>query len=93
MRDLNKVQTEFFHLLKEIQEEVAIISLGEINQGTKVEEVIYDATYEMTYRIMELLEGYMRDDLKFEIIEENSKICLREGIQLHDICTDYLKHI
>lgn len=93
MKILNKVQKEFFHMLKEIQEEVVIISLGEIDQGNEIEEVIYDSTYEMSYRIMELLEGYMREDLKFKIIDEKSEVCLGQDIQLHDVCADYLKHI
>lgn len=93
MKRLNKVQMEFFHILQEIQEEVAMISLDELNQGIEVEEVIYDSTYEMAYRIMELLEGYMREDLKFKIVEEHSEVFLGQDIQLHDACSEYLKHI
>lgn len=92
METLNEVQMEFFRLLSQKQKELCVCSLLNMNQQQNMEELLYDVTYEMACCIMELLDGYVKDDLKFKIIEENRNVSLRQGIELHDVCAEYLKH-
>lgn len=40
---------------------------------------------------MELIDGYSKDDLQLDIIEKDSKKSLKENIQLHDACVDFIK--
>jgi hypothetical protein len=67
-------------LRKKLNSEEDLVALNEI-QNELVEKVIY--------RIMEMVDG---GDLSFEVdlIDKETKLSLREGIQLHDKFMDYL---
>lgn len=91
MNELNEKQKAFFEKLKSIQEVAVYQSLNE-NKKEKdnVENLLYDATYEVIVSICTLLDGY-NDKFKLELIDKETLLPLRLGIELHDVCADYLK--
>ena len=90
MRKLSSTQELFFNILHEIQEEVVQTALSEFS-CENAEKLLYDVTYDTIYSIMELFDGYTNDNLQLDIIEKNSKKSLKENLQLHDVCIDYIK--
>lgn len=71
---------------------IVVVAASKHKEGDNIEDLLYDATYEMTYRILELIDGYGDDKLKLDLIDKESKRSLREGIELHDTCATYLKY-
>ncbi|MFS0592684.1 hypothetical protein AB1L05_13920 [Cytobacillus horneckiae] len=90
MRKLSSSQELFFTTLQEIQEEVVQIALSKCS-CENAERLLYDVTYDTIYSIMELIDGYTKDNLQLDIIEKESEKSLKENIQLHDVCVDFIK--
>lgn len=90
MRELGSSQVLFFEALHEIQEEVVQVSLSKC-KGDNADKLLYDVTYDTIYRIMELIDGYRKHNLQLDIIEKESGKSLKENIQLHDVCADFIK--
>ncbi|AZK46684.1 hypothetical protein [Paenibacillus lentus] len=90
MRKLSSSQELFFSTLHEIQEEIVQTALSKCS-CENAERLLYDVTYDTIYSIMELIDGYTKDDLQLDIIEKESKKSLKENIQLHDVCVDFIK--
>lgn len=90
MRKLSSSQELFFNTLHEIQEEVVQTALSKCS-CENAERLLYDVTYDTIYSIMELIDGYTKDSLQLDIIEKDSKKSLKENIQLHDVCVDFIK--
>ncbi|MFT9818262.1 hypothetical protein [Lysinibacillus sp. NPDC056185] len=92
MRKLNPSQEMFFRTLHEIQEDVVQVALSKCNCSCEnIEALLYDVTYDTIFKIMELIDGYSKDDLQLDVIEKDSKKSLKENIQLHDACVDFIK--
>ena len=92
MRDLTENQKKFFTAIKDIQEEAVNIALCQDISEKNIEDVLYNVTYETIYSLMELFDGYGDENVKLDIIDFNKKESLRRGIQLHDVCVDYIKY-
>jgi hypothetical protein len=90
MRKLSSSQELFFNTLHEIQEEVVQTAISKC-RCENAERLLYDVTYDTIYSIMELIDGYTKDNLQLDIIEKESKKSLKENIQLHDVCVDFIK--
>lgn len=92
MKKLNSIQELFFNTLHEIQEEVVQIALSKSNCTCEnIEMLLYDVTYETIYNVMELFDGYTKENLQLDIIEKGSNKSLKENIQLHDVCVEFIK--
>ena len=94
MDRLNEFQTDFMHALAAIQEEVVQTSLCQNQMHPSLESILYDATYEVIVRIMELLDGYANTDIgKLTVICEKSgeRLTQNTNIELHDVVCDYLQ--
>ncbi len=89
MHHLNIIQQYFFEKLKEIQDEVVNVKL--CTTDSSMESILNEVTYDTIYKIMELLDGYNTKEYQYSIIENNSSDTVNSGIQLHDVCADYLK--
>ena len=81
---------EFFTALNEIQETVINIAL--CSKRDDIEDVLYDVTYETIYSILELFDGYTKDSIKMDIIDVENGEIINEGLQLHDVCVNYIKY-
>ena len=45
----------------------------------------------MTYKILELMDGYYNKDLKYKLTEINSDEVVNSITSLHDLCEYYLR--
>nr|WP_288829976.1 hypothetical protein [uncultured Clostridium sp.] len=91
MDSLKEIQIEFFETIKSIQDAAVYQALGEYDKSDSLEDLLYNATYEAISSIFELIDGYTNENLKLDLVEKNSNISLKTGIQMHDKCADYLK--
>ncbi len=80
MDNMEKVQKEFFETLSAIQSNAVFQALGEYDKRDSLEDLLFNATYEVIVSICELLDGYTSDKLKLDLIpvsnEENSHACM-----------------
>lgn len=81
----------FLEAVKSIQNEVINIALIKKDKYDGVEEIITDVTYEMAYRIFELIDGYHNRKLKYKLTEIKSNKVVNADRDFHDLCEDYLK--
>ena len=88
---MEKVQKEFFETLSAIQSNAVFQALGEYDKRDSLEDLLFNATYEVIVSICELLDGYTNEKLKLDLIDKNSNRSLKAGIQMHDVCASYLK--
>lgn len=82
------------NLLKElsiIQESVVNVTLSKVEKYNNVETMLKDVTYETIYRLMELIDGYRGESIKYNIVNSKSGNCINQGIDLHDYCEDNLE--
>lgn len=91
MDNIKELQNEFFETLKSIQDSAVYQALGEYNDNDSLEDLLYSATYEAITSFCEMIDGYTNDNIKLDLVDVNSSVSLKEGIQMHDRCADYLK--
>ena len=91
MNQIEKTQEAFFSAIKVIQEQVVLEYLNASNNEDRTENLFYNITSETICQIMSLLDGYFEENVQLEIIDKESGVSLREGIELHDKCIDFLK--
>ena len=85
-------QKLFLEALGEIQKTVVELTACKESTYKSKEAMLYDATYEVIYGIMELVDGYRKADIKLDIVDRDTRKSLREGIELHDACVEYLRY-
>ena len=79
----------FLKTINNIQDEVINVALINKDKYDNLEEIITDVTYEMTYKILELMDGYYNKDLKYKLTEINSNEVVNSITSLHYLCEDY----
>ncbi|MDL2302375.1 hypothetical protein LJC58_08470 [Lachnospiraceae bacterium OttesenSCG-928-D06] len=89
---MKDIQNDFFKALADIQEVTVQIALCNKEKYKDTEDMLYEITYDTIYGVMELIDGYANENLKLDIVDRESKESIREGIELHDTCADYLKY-
>lgn len=89
---MTKEQTLFFNELRNIQDFVIDISLSDFEKYEKREDMLKDITYEVIYRIMELLDGYGNDLVKCDIINIKTGNIINKDIEMHDMCATFIDH-
>lgn len=90
MRKLSSSQKLFFQTLHEIQDEAVQGALSKYN-CVNAEKLLYEVTYDTIYGILELIDGYTQENLQLDLIEKESNNSLKQNIQLHDVCVDFIK--
>lgn len=88
---MTKEQIKFFEELAYIQEYCVNAALSKEEKYSNTEELLKDATCEVIYRIMELLDGYGGELQKCNIVNTITGEVINEGIELHDKCVEYLE--
>ncbi len=88
---MKNIQKEFFETLSAIQDSAVYQALAEYDKNESLEDLLYNATYEAITSICELLDGYTNDKLQLDLIDMKSVKSIKEGIQMHDVCANYLK--
>ena len=85
-------QEMFFQHLKNVQEQIVINAMSEHKSNGSLENLLYDVSYDAIYRIMELIDGYADCDIKVDLIDKQTDESMRNNIELHDKCAEYLWH-
>lgn len=88
---MKEIQKEFFETLSSIQDNSVYQAIREYDKTDSIEDLLYNATYEVITSICELLDGYTSHNLQLDLIDSKSNSSLKEGIQMHDVCASYLK--
>lgn len=91
MDNIKNIQKEFFETLSSIQDNAVFQALGEYNENDSLEDLLYNTTYEAIVSICELLDGYTSDKLQLDLIDKKSSESIKTGIQMHDVCANYLR--
>ncbi|MBE5872321.1 MAG: hypothetical protein E7294_13875 [Lachnospiraceae bacterium] len=91
MNNMQEIHKEFFETLSSIQDNAVYQTMSEYNKKDSLEDLLYNATYETIVAICELIDGYTNDQIQFDLIDVKSNKSIKEGIQMHDACADYLK--
>lgn len=88
---MQEIQKFFFETLSSIQDNAVYQALAEYDKSDSLEDLLYNTTYEAITSICELLDGYTSDKLQLDLIDTKSNKSIKEGIQMHDICANYLR--
>lgn len=88
MTDEQKI---FFNELKAIQTVAVDVSLSKVNSYETTEDMLTDVTYEVIYRVMELLDGYRNEAIKCKLVNTKTGNALNENIEMHDVCAEFLE--
>ena len=91
---MNNFQVDFLKAIKDIQQTSVGIALCNNTVFNSKEEELYSITYDVIYRIMELLDGYGNDkDGRIDIVKSSTGESLKENphIELHDKIVEYIK--
>lgn len=88
---MTKEQITFFNQLAYIQEYSISVALSKEKKYCNTEELLKDVTYEVIYRIMELLDGYGGELQRCNIVNNVTGEVINEGLELHDICVEFLE--
>lgn len=84
---------EFFKILANIQEREVEIGYSNYMEGDDIENLLYDVTFNMIVDFMVLIDGYYdHSDLKVDLIDQETRIPIRKGTELHDDCVEYIKY-
>ncbi len=90
MCQLSENQIKFFELLKSIQETAVVSSINGMNRHDSLEDVLFNATYEVITSICEVLDGY-NNRINLELIDKEDNMPLGLGIEMHDVCAKYIR--
>lgn len=88
---MKDVENEFLEAMGEIQRVAVNIMLCNLEKYSRIEDVLNDITYDVIYRIMELIDGYNEKGLQLDIIDKNTLNIIGNNRELHDMCVEYLK--
>ena len=93
---MNELQEKFVDYMVNFQEECVINCLVEHKCNDKeIEQMLYEATYEMAVSIMELIDGYSKySSDKHDIVNIVTGVGLKQNpfIELHDILDGHMKN-
>lgn len=90
---MNKEQEYFLKELAKIQDEqvnILLIQKGETSNN-ELRSELESFSYEIIYRIMDLLDGYYNSEKKYEIKNVNTNTILNDKLGFHDLCEKFLK--
>ncbi len=93
---MNSFQCDFLKAIKDIQETCVDIAMCNNTEYNSKEEALYSVTYDVIYRIMELLDGYGDDKVgRIDIVKSSTGESLKENpnIELHDKIVEYIKEL
>ncbi|MBQ8927574.1 MAG: hypothetical protein IJ055_04765 [Oscillospiraceae bacterium] len=91
---MHHFQDDFLKAIKNIQASCVGIAMCGHTVFNSKEEELYSVTYDVIYRIMELLDGYGDDKVgSIDIVKRSTGESLTEPphIELHDAIASYIK--
>lgn len=88
---MTEKQKRFFEHLRAVQDAVVAVALSEYKPDDSLEDLLYGVTYETICDMMTLIDGYGPPDIKLDLIDRETGASVGTGIELHDVCEDYLR--
>ena len=92
MKEIENKQQILLQHLKHIQELAVTNVMSEHKANDNIEELLYAVSFESIYRVLEWIDGYSICSLKIDLIDKETGQSMKNGIELHDKCADYLRH-
>ena len=86
-------QEDFLKELAKIQDEqinIFLSRLGKFDDG-QLRKGLENFSYEIIFRIMELLDGYYDSKKKYEVKNVFTNVVVNDKLDFHDLCEDFLK--
>lgn len=81
----------FYEELRKIQEFSVGVMLSKQDLYTDIEEMLDDVTFDVIYKICEMIDGCKNELIKYTIVNEKNENIVNENFMLHDWCESYLK--
>ena len=91
MKNIAEKQEALFKHLKYIQEKSVVIALSKYKENDNLENLLYEVSFDALCGFLELIDGYVTDEIKLDLIDKETSISMRTNIKLHDKCVDYLR--
>lgn len=89
---MNDEQKLFYMELRKIQDLAIGTSLSKQSEYNETEDMLEDITYDVLYRICEMIDGYRNNLIKYNISNLKSNNIVNENIALHDWCEEFLRY-
>ena len=87
---MNGYEERFWKQLTAIQSFTVGDMLGQTEKYTNVEELLIDTSYNLIYRILELVDGYVDPETKYKLIDNLSGTVINAHGDLHNDCEERL---
>lgn len=81
----------FYNELRKIQDYAIGVSLSKRNKYKQIDEMLEDITYDVIYRICEMIDGYRNDLIEYSLVNKRNSKVVNDGFALHDWCEAYLR--
>ncbi len=91
MVNIENTREKMFEILAGIQELAVVRAQNNLNNGDDFNSIFNELTYETIYYVMEMIDGYTSSEVKIDLVDRETNTSLREGCELHDLCSKYLK--
>ena len=88
---MNDEQILFYEELRKIQDFAIGTSLCRQNKYENIEDMLEDITYDVIYKICEMIDGYRHNLIKYKIVNIKNDKVVNDKIELHDWCEGYLR--
>lgn len=88
--DIGEMRKQFFEHLRSSQESIVSVALSKYKPGDSLEELLFDVTYDAVFDVMKLIDGYTTSNIRLDLIDRRTGVSIKEDIELHDECADYL---
>ena len=87
---MNACEERFWKQLISIQSFTIGDMLCQTEKYTNLEELLIDTSYNLIYRILELVDGYMDPETKYKLIDTLSGTVINSNGDLHNGCEERL---
>lgn len=82
----------FFQELRKIQDFAIGTALSKEDKYDSTEQLLEDVTYDVIWRICEMIDGYGNPSVKYNITNLKTQKTINEIIDLHNECEAYLRY-
>lgn len=82
---------KFYNELRKIQDYAIGVSLSKRNEYEHIDDMLEDITYDVIYRICEMIDGYRNDLIEYSLVNKRNGKVVNDGFSLHDWCEAYLR--
>lgn len=81
----------FYNELRKIQNFAIGTGLSKQSDYKNIEDMLADVTYDVIYKICEMIDGYRNDLIKYSLVNKQNNNVVNDNFTLHDWCEAYLR--